>query len=351
MFRAAALLLCLSTPLFAQDPAAEATLRSDLADAAYARLRSTYTRPPQGSSEEEALAWWTTAREAFLETAESFAGTGASFDCRLEAAMARIRGLKETKEGLAELVSVHGDLDAIPASARVGWSITPEKIAHTLGRENSRLEDWDAAEIWLNRASGAEGELGEAVALQLKRLPTLREKWRLRQQLAIGATPNLKATGIGGEAIDLAALRGKVVLLDFWATWCGPCIKELPHIRAAYEKYHEAGFEIIGLSLDRTVTAEEVAANPTDANGNPRKTFSADTLREFCEQNGLSWPQVYDGGYWRAAIPSSFGIRSIPYMVLLDQAGTVRFDRTQLRGEGALANRVAELLGLNPDPE
>jgi peroxiredoxin len=92
--------------------------------------------------------------------------------------------------------------------------------------------------------------------------------------------------------------KGKVVLLDFWAIWCSPCVRELPNVVASYEKYHDQGFEILGISLDRADAEEKLAS--------------------FTKEHKMPWPQVYDGKFWQARVGQLYGIQSIPSMLLID---------------------------------
>jgi len=92
--------------------------------------------------------------------------------------------------------------------------------------------------------------------------------------------------------------KGKVVLLDFWATWCPPCRAELPKVVAAYNQYHDKGFEIVSVSLDL-----------------PRQ---GPALLQFIRDNNMTWPQIYDGQYWKAAIAVQYGVHAIPCPVLVD---------------------------------
>jgi len=130
---------------------------------------------------------------------------------------------------------------------------------------------------------------------------------------------DLKFTTVDGHEIDLANLRGKVVLVDFWASWCGPCMGEMPNVVSTYGKLHEKGFEIVGISLDKDKSAMDGAL----------------------KKQSMTWPQYFDGGGWQNKIASSFGIQSIPAAWLLDKKGMLR--ETGLRGE-ALGEAIEKLL-------
>lgn len=136
--------------------------------------------------------------------------------------------------------------------------------------------------------------------------------------VAPGKPVDLKFTAVDGSQVDLANLHGKVVLIDFWATWCPPCRGEVPNVVAAYKKYHDQGFEIVGISLDQ----------------------DKDALLAFTKENGMVWPQYFDGQGWDNAISSKFGIHSIPAMWLVDQNGLL----VTTEGRDDLAGQVEKLL-------
>jgi thiol-disulfide isomerase/thioredoxin len=134
----------------------------------------------------------------------------------------------------------------------------------------------------------------------------------------LGKPLAIKFTALDGRAVDLGKLSGKVVLVDFWATWCGPCVAELPNVKAAYDKLHAKGFEIVGISFD-------------DDKGK---------LQRFVAKEETKWPQYFDGKGWENKFGQQFGIHSIPAMWLVDKMGNLR----DTNGRDALAGKVEKLL-------
>lgn len=109
--------------------------------------------------------------------------------------------------------------------------------------------------------------------------------------------------------------KGKIVLLDFWATWCPPCREEIPGIVQVYNQYHPTGFEILGISLDQAGAKQ--------------------TLADYTMQMGMTWPEVFDGGYWNAEIAKLYGVRAIPHALLVDgDTGKILAMGDSLRGAG-----------------
>ena len=129
---------------------------------------------------------------------------------------------------------------------------------------------------------------------------------------------DIKFTAVDGTKVDLASLHGKVVLIDFWATWCPPCRGEVPNVVATYKKYHDQGFEIIGISLDQ----------------------DKDALVAFTKQHDMVWSQYFDGQGWENKISKGFGIDSIPAMWLVGKDGKL----VTTEGREDLAGQVDKLL-------
>lgn len=133
-------------------------------------------------------------------------------------------------------------------------------------------------------------------------------------RLKKGAAPlPFKGNDLAGKPVSLAAYKGKVVLLDFWATWCPPCREEIPNLVRTYNKYHAGGLEIVGVSLDRE--------------GDKAKLVS------YTKENKMPWRQVYDGKFWQAAMAQAYSVQSIPFSVLVGRDGKILAVGNALRGE------------------
>jgi thiol-disulfide isomerase/thioredoxin len=132
--------------------------------------------------------------------------------------------------------------------------------------------------------------------------------------------PDFAQTDLDGKPLSIASRKGKVVLVDFWATWCPPCRAELPNVIATYKKHHSEGLEIIGVSLDS----------------------DRDKLDAFLkQQDGMTWPQYFDGQGWGNALATNYGVQSIPFTVLIGPDGKII--GKDLRDE-ELENAVAKAL-------
>lgn len=135
-----------------------------------------------------------------------------------------------------------------------------------------------------------------------------------------GIAPNFKAQTPEGKELSLYDLRGHIVLLDFWASWCGPCMAEMPNVKEIYKKYHDKGLEILGVSLDS----------------------KKDAWVKAIQQNELNWNHVSTLSKFDCPIAKRFRVTGIPRMYILDQEGKIVAQ--DLRGE-ALKEKMASLFG------
>jgi thiol-disulfide isomerase/thioredoxin len=136
-------------------------------------------------------------------------------------------------------------------------------------------------------------------------LSMVREK--LKKQQAIGKPFELEFTdAIKGSTVSMKGLKGKVVVVDFWATWCGPCVQEMPTMKKLYAEYKDKGVEFIGVSLDQ-----------------PKEKGGLDKLKKYVAENEIGWPQYYQGNGWQSEFSSRWGINSIPCVFIVDAEGNL----------------------------
>ena len=131
--------------------------------------------------------------------------------------------------------------------------------------------------------------------------------------------PEISLPSPEGKEIALSSLKGKLVLIDFWASWCGPCRKEMPNVVKIYSKFKNKGFEIYGVSLDQ----------------------DKEKWMEAITKDGINWPQVSDLKYWDNVAARIYNVQGIPYTVLIDKDGKII--AKNLRGQ-ELEKKIAEVL-------
>jgi len=136
------------------------------------------------------------------------------------------------------------------------------------------------------------------------------ESRKIRRTLTNGAKfPDFSEKDLLGNPLSVSKYEDKVVLVDFWATWCVPCVAELPNIIKAYNKHHSNGFEVIGISLDQ----------------------DEQKLKSFLKAKEIPWVQYFDGKGWQNKLAAKYGIDSVPATFLLDREGKIIGQ--DLRGE------------------
>ncbi len=178
------------------------------------------------------------------------------------------------------------------------------KIAEILA-----VSDPAASSVLLTElADSGEGKIADQARKEL----AVRE--RLKSPL------DLRFTAVDGSQQDLSKMRGKVVLVDFWATWSGPSRQEEPNVVAAYNKFHDKGLEVVGISLDQ------------DRN----------SLLSFTALHGITWPQYFDGKGWRNSISSAFAVESLPTMWLVNKKGYAVVTNARADLEGQVEKLLAE---------
>ena len=149
-------------------------------------------------------------------------------------------------------------------------------------------------------------------------------KGKMRQINQLGQPFKLSfKDALTGADISTDQLQGKVIVIDFWATWCGPCIAEMPNMKKIYSQYHKKGVEFLGISLDDSPTRGGL-----------------DKLKKYCKENMITWPQYYQGNGWESEFSVSWGINSIPAMFIIDRKGNLH--ATDARGK--LEQLIPQLL-------
>jgi len=224
-------------------------------------------------------------KKAFLDAATAKAKT---IDERFELVNGLRQGLKDTEaaDKLMAEIEASAKTDEDKASVLMGKAL--------MSRRSSRDD---------------KGPYNELLAEVVKLYPATKAGKMARSKVAaanlkVGSDPvHFTTMDMDGKPVSVADYKGKVLLIDFWATWCGPCIAELPHVLEAYQAHHDQGFEILGISLDRD----------TDK----------DKLVTMIKERGMSWRHVYDGKYWQAEIAQLHDVNSIPFTLLIGKDGKV----------------------------
>ncbi len=179
----------------------------------------------------------------------------------------------------------------------------------------------------LNVARRAPGDEGRKIAAEVVAAPAAPAELRnVAQDIVDGKPPyevgkpvEIRFTALDGREVDVAKMKGKVVLVDFWATWCGPCVKELPNLKALYDKYHAEGLEVIGISYDSVQSQ----------------------LLRFIKEKDIRWPQYFEP--WANTMGVRYPVNGIPTVWLIGRDGNLAFTNAR---EG-LEEKLVKLLEAN----
>lgn len=314
------LVLVASLALSLPADAAESAESAESADAAWQKIAEVIKGPAQRpKTREEATKIFKEWLEAADAQAKRFADEHPSdprrwqlrlFDARMEYTR-RAVGLPAKPGAATALDEILKSSDADPATKTEASSTKIMKSAQEVEGGSLPLDAWTAMAN-AHLAAHPDDKRGATIRRKVEELKGLAE---------LKAKPlDIKFTALDGREVDLSKMRGKVVLIDFWAVWCGPCVAELPNVLKAYEKLHPKGFEIIGISLDSDRAK----------------------LETFLKEKNMTWPQYFDGKSWKNEISSRCGIHSIPAMWLVDKKGFLASTNVRGRLEEEVGLRLAE---------
>lgn len=201
---------------------------------------------------------------------------------------------EQREEKMAEMETVETEMiDAIKKS--IATNATSALGVHLLNNYHYYMGYDEAEELIAKIPANLQEDSG---------IVKLKERIEIAKNTAIGNKfTDLEMLTPEGEPIKLSdyAGKGKIVLVDFWASWCGPCRREMPRLVEAYAKYKDKGFEIVGVSFDR----------------------DGESWKKGIEQLSITWPQMSDLKYWESEGAKVYAIRSIPHVMLLDKDGTI----------------------------
>ena len=238
-------------------------------------------------------------RIAALDVAAA-ANPNASKEEKMRIRIKAVKGLLAKLPDSAEEVEKNGqDLLKDFPDSDVGYQVLLVLLEESTGERAARL----AKELSAESVPKAMREQAAAVVKKIE---------------MVGKPVDIKFTALDGRQVDVSAMKGKVVLVDFWATWCGPCMAELPNVKEAYSKLHDKGLEIVGISFDS----------------------DKEKLQKTLIVKEMTWVQYFDGEGWGNKFGKEFDIHSIPTMWLVNKKGEL----ADVNARDGLEEKIAKML-------
>lgn len=240
----------------------------------------------------------------------------------LDGLLADFKDFMQTAEPDMQMASLgHGIMDFLLGSDRIDdgaelGRVLADKLA---GSDSQPVKEASASiAVTAGRLTEYQGDEAEAAEFYPRIVKQLRDsdnpdleaaveplEKATRKLARIGQPFSLTGTLVEGGEFDLSQFAGKVVLVDFWATWCGPCVRELPNVKEVYDEYHDRGFEVVGISIDSDLG----------------------DLKRFLKKEEIPWPIVFENDPehtgWESPLAEKYEVGSIPWTALIDRQGKV----------------------------
>ncbi len=271
------------------------------------------------------------AERAYLSLAAGYGSTNAGglFQQRLDAARARAGSDSRARLELADELAQHRvhllvdlqdpvDIEALSSAKADAVVDAGRKLAAEFPTELTAYDRWFEWAEPVGRAKTVAEEIFKRA--DLSGAVRAKAKEALDREEMLSRPLELKFTALDGREIDLAKLRGKVVLIDFWATWHEVCVAEMKTVRKAYERFHDQGFEVVGVIYNQ---------EKSEGDG-------------FVAREKIPWPQFWDGEGLNNAVAEKYGVRSLPEKWLLGKDGKLADRNARAR----LLEKVETLLAV-----
>ncbi len=290
-----------------------------LAGVAADKAKDFYTRFPNHAKAATARQ----KQQDMLQVAVRLGNTGKAADLeQIETEKLKDPNLSEDERFKLRMTAVNRRLATLLNADPAEYAAESEKTARALIKEFPKRED--GYRLLLSVAQDSDETKVRALAKEIIASTDLDEvktsaEGLLRKLDALDKPLDIKFTALDGREVDVSRMNGKVVLIDFWATWCEPCVAEIPNVKKVYEKLHPKGFEIVGISFDD----------------------DKEKLQKFVSREQMAWPQFFDGEGWQNKFGQRYGINGIPTMWLVDKKGNLR----EMNARDRLETKVEKLLG------